>query len=545
MKKFLAIVLALTTVLGLCACGSGNNSAGGQTEDGKTILSIGIAPNALVMDLDNNELTKWVEEQCNVELKFVEYAGGTDVATQISTQIGANQVLPDILYGFNLGEDVIAKYGEEEYFVDLTPYFEDREGASKVFWDRITTELTEYEQDVVDRKIHDADTGAIYAVPIIETSTTDKMDFQMWINQKWLDELNLEIPTSTEEFYNVLKAFQKAKLAGDRTIPLYGSTRANLGGNIMNFLMNLFVYYDADRPFIDNGDGKLQAVYTTNEYREGLKFFKKLLDENLLPITVFTDTNTSMKQVITPREGQAWCGVVAAHLTLHTITDSEVMYDYVPMQTWGNAVKTDLTVNPNTFITMDCYDGGRADKAFEVLMKLFTYEGSLRVRYGAEGINWVAPDEGAKSAQGLDAQYKLLIDALSVQNTSCWGTIASTFNRYAEGEEAQSDPNASKYFATRLEMHAESYRLFQEAAEKNNPKNIVPPLVYTTEEKEDSLMIRTNINDYWKKAQTDFLNGVDGMDINSDKSWNEYLKKLDDMGLQTYLELAQKAYDRQ
>ena len=59
MKKFLAIFLAVVTVLSLCACGKPNSSsAGGQTEDGKTILSIGIAPNALVMDLDNNELTK-------------------------------------------------------------------------------------------------------------------------------------------------------------------------------------------------------------------------------------------------------------------------------------------------------------------------------------------------------------------------------------------------------------------------------------------------------------------------------------------------------
>jgi hypothetical protein len=58
-------------------------------------------------------------------------------------------------------------------------------------------------------------------------------------------------------------------------------------------------------------------------------------------------------------------------------------------------------------------------------------------------------------------------------------------------------------------------------------------------------MMRTNINDYWKKAQSDFLNNVEGADINSDASWNAYLKKLDELGYKEYQELAQKAYDRQ
>ena len=83
MKKILAIVLALVLVLGLCACtgNNGGNTTGGDEQANnnqsgtdmsqKVKLSIGIPTNAMVLDHDNNALTKWIEEECNVELIFV------------------------------------------------------------------------------------------------------------------------------------------------------------------------------------------------------------------------------------------------------------------------------------------------------------------------------------------------------------------------------------------------------------------------------------------------------------------------------------------
>ena len=31
----------------------------------------------------------------------------------------------------------------------------------------------------------------------------------MWINQQWLDNVGLSMPTNADEFYNVLKAFKE------------------------------------------------------------------------------------------------------------------------------------------------------------------------------------------------------------------------------------------------------------------------------------------------------------------------------------------------
>ena len=41
---------------------------------------------------------------------------------------------------------------------------------------------------------------------------------------------------------------------------------------------------------------------------------------------------------------------------------------------------------------------------------------------------------------------------------------------------------------------------------------------------------------------TDFCTGK--MNVNDDKVWNDYLKKLNDLGLETYIDYVQTAYDR-
>jgi len=99
--------------------------------------------------------------------------------------------------------------------------------------------------------------------------------------------------------------------------------------------------------------------------------------------------------------------------------------------------------------------------------------------------------------------------------------------------------------AAKQKMHAESYANFKAAAEKYNPpaEQICPTLVYTEEEKEETEAQRVAVADYYKKSRTDFCVGK--LDPYSDADWQEYLDTLDDLGLDTVLELAQTAFDRQ
>lgn len=546
MKKFLAIVLALVVVLGLCACGgngSGNGGGDDVTADGKVKLSIGIPTNALVLDHDKNALTRWIEETCNVELKFQEYSGGTDVTTQITSTVAAREDLPDILFGIELGDSIVSRYGKDGYLVDLSDYFADKEGKSKNFWDRMTNELTQQEQDYVLRRMTDAASGKIYGVPCVETSMIDTMNYMMWINQEWLDKLNLKAPTNNEELLKVLRAFKENDCNGDgdptNEIPLFGSHQAGLSANVIDWLINLHIYYNEARNW-QVKDGKLVSTYTQDAYREALKFINTLTKEKLLTSMAWSATGSDVKQIATPSSGKAMVGMFCGHLTLHTAMGNEVLYQYVPLKTWGNAVRKDIGFGLTTFITNSCKN---PEKAFEMLMTMWTWDGSMRIRYGEKDVNWTEADEGAKSDLGLDATYKLLSDPLTQQSTAKWAKIASTLNIYAEGETAQITQQLDEWTAKKSAMHAEASRLFDEAAAENHkPEEICPYLTHTEEENANTSALRTNVNTAVEKAQTDFCKG--DRDPFSDTEWNKYLKELDDLGIATYAQYMQVAYDR-
>lgn len=542
MKKFLALFLALVLVLGLVACG-GKETQGGSSNGEIVELKVGLAPNMSVSSYTENTMTKWLEEECGVKLTFVEYAGGTDVATQISTTIAARLPLPDLLIGIDLDTVTRNRYGEEGYFVDLQDYFADKEGASKTFWTRLE-ELSQMDQENTINQMTNPETGAIYAVPTMETSMVDSMYYQTWINKEWLAKVGMDKPTNNEELLKVLRAFQKTDCNGNGLndeIPLLASENAALSCFAIDWLLNTEVYYDRGTGYVVE-NGKLVYAATTDGYREGLKFIRKLYKEGLLSSLVFTSSGQELKSSFTPADGVAKGGIVVGHLTLHTNDSSPVLDQYEVLQTWGNAVRRPTTCHLKNYISADCEN---PDKAFEVMMKLWTKEGALRNRYGNKGVHWTEPDEGAVSLIGIPADYKVLkIFGAGEQHADNWGLVHCTLNTNAEYETAQVDEkDVDAGMIRRLRMHAESSKLYDEAAEKNNPKVVCPQLVRTTQEQEETQMERINVPNRAAKYRTSFITGQE--DINSDATWNKYLKTLKDDGLDKIVEQDQKVYERQ
>ena len=306
MKKVLCAVLALVLLLGLCACGANSPSYGGDKYDkeGKVTLTIGVRSNAQIISFKENALTRWLEDTCNVNIEIVEFAGGSDVTTQISTTIAARQELPDILFGIGLEENTIDRYGKEGYLVDLAPYMYDEngepdlDGPAAIYWDRINNELTEQERETVLRTMEDPITGAVYGMPTIETSLIDKMPYQLWINTKWLEKVNLQKPTNNEELVEVLRAFKNLGM------PIYGSQKVNLGSRIIDWLINTFVYFNPNRPFLVSADGKtLSYVRTDENYRKALQFVHDMYKEGLINDLAWSAGSGEMKQVTTPSSG--------------------------------------------------------------------------------------------------------------------------------------------------------------------------------------------------------------------------------------------------
>ena len=131
MKKIIALLLCLACVVSLLAACGGGGDQEGTKPTGETSLTIGLPKSSLVTDYYDNYYTKWLEEKTGYKLDFQFFAAAAnDYKSQLSTMVSGKLDLPDILYGFSLGTDLYERYGQDGVFVDLAPYFNDKEGKA-------------------------------------------------------------------------------------------------------------------------------------------------------------------------------------------------------------------------------------------------------------------------------------------------------------------------------------------------------------------------------------------------------------------------------
>lgn len=552
MKKILTLILCFAMLASmLAACGGGDDEKKGAdapaetNADGRKVISVGVLEHANCTDYDNNKFTMWLEEQAGVDLEFVIFPGNaTDAASKLGTWIAVGEELPDILWNIPLDTSVYNEYGEDEYLLDLKPYFDDKEGKSKVFWDRMEEVKATSEQsyNTTMRRLVNQDTGAMYGFPMVQTTMIDSMDYQVYINQQWLDTLNLDMPTDPESLFTVLEAFRDGDPNGNGQadeIPLLGAS-GSLSGDTLAWIMNMFLYIDDTHWFNVDENGKLYLPHTTQEYREALAYVNRLMDANLLPDSYFSMGWKDLKALVNTADGEtARVGVWAGHPTLICEINNFILEQYTAMPMWGNAIINEIAPQFKTFISADCQD---PDKAWEILMLMASKEGGYRMYYGEKGVDWDDADEGTKSYMDLDAEIKVINNITQAIGSEMWKTLSACILIYAEHELSQQPAEEDPWLTAKQTMIKDCYDKYQ-AAQGNNPTTVVPTLVYTTDEAEAIADQRTNCQSYLNQMRSFFC--VGSKDVMDDGDWDAYLKELDKMGLQKWIDAAQKVYDRQ
>ncbi|MBP3305242.1 MAG: extracellular solute-binding protein [Oscillospiraceae bacterium] len=553
MKKLLAMLLVLVAVLGLFAgCQkTGTESTkpeGSQGQDEKVVITIGIPENAKTEDYETNSYTLWLEEQTGFDLKIQKFASAAaDYKTQLSTMIvNEKEDLPDMLMNFRgLGDSVWREYALDGYFIPLTPYFEDKEGKSKIFWDRLAEEGVD--QGYIDAVIRrcSASDGEIYAFPRIEVAEIDPMDYMVSINQDWLDALKLEVPTDKESLYQVLKAFKTRDPNGNGIpdeMPLIGGTSGNQGGDVVNWLVNMFIYYDDSKWFNLSENGKTLTVpFADDAYREALKFCRKLYDEGLLVTDL---TNSELKGLIntSPDANGKYTttvGMFVGHPTIIYEAGHDSVFHFSAVPIWGYAVNKDNLNSRDAFITEDAKN---PDACWELLMLMCTKEGSYRQRYGEKGVDWDDADPGATSFLGHKADIKIMNPgAFTEMNNTTWHSIGQTILTNAENETVQLDDSSSAWDKHKLNLSANQFFSFTKARE-NNPKYLMPAIVLNADETEETKNERSNTQKVISSYRLNFIKGNDGLDPNNDAHWAQYLNELQTQGLSAWLAQYQRLY---
>lgn len=223
----------------------------------------------------DNYFTKYIKENMNVEVKVKWQAAAADYNQKLNLAISSND-LPDILV---VGDQELRKLIDSDLIEDLGPYYE--QFASDYIKDDIAmTNGMAMKAVTVD--------GKMYGLPNAQ-SEGDGYNL-MWIRQDWLDELDLEAPTTMEELETVAKAFVDNNMGGENTIGILGPTMNSRmyndfmsSSNNMNNLDGIFQAYKSWPGFwVEDENGNVVYGSTTEQTKEALGELQKMYADGLL-----------------------------------------------------------------------------------------------------------------------------------------------------------------------------------------------------------------------------------------------------------------------
>ncbi|MCZ8514768.1 ABC transporter substrate-binding protein [Paenibacillus filicis] len=494
----------------------------------KITLKVFVAGNALVEDFNTNRYTKWLEDKTNIHVDWI-VADVKNYKDQLNLTLASGD-LPDVIMNMGVSPEQQMIYGDQGVFVSFTDLIEKYgENTKKIF-----QEMPEVKDAIT------APGNKIYSLPYINDCYHCSLDYKMYVFKPWLDKLGLKEPTTTEEFYQMLKAFKEKDPNGNGKpdeIPLVGST--NQKSQIDVWIMNSFIYDDGDkRMFVKNG--KIDVAYNKNEWKDGLKFMNRLFKEGLLSKESFTLDKDGLKK-IAENPDIAIGGALPAHSPSDiTIVEgkSNRWVDYQPIA----PVKGPNGFQKTTWLAYDKIRGGNfimtsANKYPEATMRwadaMYDFEANLYSNFGVQGSSWEWAKQGDVGRDGNPAKYRLLIPFGRVQNESWaqFGLNYRTDKDWYAGQAVLKQPDKEKMYYDVTKKNYEPY--------KPKINEIVPPLFFAQADAQQLAELDKTINDYVMTMTARFVTG----DADIDKEWNDYVSTLDKMNLKKYIEIYQKAYD--
>ena len=493
-----------------------------------------------VENLDTNLETLWMEEKTGIHIDWLT-SPPAGVSERVTLMLAAVD-LPEVFmlpWGI-ITSDMIVRYGvEADMFLPLNELIE--------------THMVNLPKHIDKYGIRGAITaidGNIYGIPGWNDCFHCQYPWRFWMNHDWLKTLGMEPPETTEEFYQVLKAFRdndpnRNGIADE--IPLVGSLGA-WHGSVIDFILNSFIFNNALSPthaFLSVGEERIDTIVNKPQYREGLKFLNRLYKEGLLYPASFTQGLDELRAL-------AAAGIVGSgpggNLAqwIDPVTQGDIYGQFRPIAplegpdgvrqtTW---FKYQPIIHNNFVITKAARHPEAAIRWADFRLNMENY---LEME---KGIGRFGPSEpGDLGLDGRPALYRRLLPWPTAIQNVFWLEAGLTFltGDYRLGEQA--DPGIDRYSAAGIEMLLfETSRDFMQPFTSQDYE-ILPPLQHLVEESEEIALLVTELQRYIDESELKFITG--GMDINSDSVWQQHVDALDAMGLPRYLELRQIAYDRQ
>ena len=542
-KRIVAAALAMTMASSMfVGCGKGGNNASNADKVDASNITWPLAEQVTITGTisypvgteenpNNRTIFKRLEEETNVHVDWTAISSD-QWGDKISLNMSNVNTLTDMVFNASFGDNDLIRYADQGVIVPVEEYIDNNMPNLKAVFDK----YPEY------RTMCEDEDGHIWALPWIEQLGSEKTAIQTvgnnmtFINQKWLDFLGLETPTTVDEFEQVLLAFQEHASELQKEFGIDGDIipmSCIVNDQDPNLLTNGFGDgigdVDMGQHIAVNDDGQVVCTATSDGFRKGVEWLHKLYDEGLVDPECFTqDWSTYVAKGKSHRYGVCFSWDVA---------NIDNINDYVPLA----ALQADTkNVTPQNGSFTSGFDRGRCvvtsvckNPAFVCawLDQMYDPFQSPQNNWGTYGEDDDFDIFELSENENGDKMLKHapLGDAspVEVREAECVGGPLAVLDEYYDVY--VTCPDDAQY---RLDWIKDYY------TNDMNCKYVYPRVFMSSEDMEKLTAIQTDLVSYMNSSKSEFIR--DGI---TDDTWNAYIDQVNSYGLDQYLEIYQKYFD--
>jgi putative aldouronate transport system substrate-binding protein len=283
-KKYawIACALSIAVVLGGCNTAGTNPGASGGTGGAngdsikpatfQVLFDYNVDPKG--MSLQDNEYINYLQEKTGVRVEL-ESPGTAGYMDKLNVLMASGNY-PDAFMVLEKDKNKLLQFANDGLLTDLAPLLDKYQNLKNNMPEEGWLSVSEG--------------GKIWAIPY---NRHDAFHQVVYINKNWLDTLELPIPKTIDDFYNVAKAFTDKDPDRNGKNDTYGLIALNdlsYGGRIFQ------AAFDAESYKFRNNE--LLPPEITDEYKQYLGFMSKLISEKILDPEWPTMTGTIFRQKI-------------------------------------------------------------------------------------------------------------------------------------------------------------------------------------------------------------------------------------------------------
>lgn len=374
-------------------------------------------------------------------------------------------------------------------------------------------------------KMVKTDDGTYYCFPFIRGADKLLTSTGLMVRQDWLEELNLEIPSTIDEWHEVLTAFKEEK--GAAAPFTYNYSVVSLTDN------NPFAYaYGAPRGFYLGDDGAVHFGAIEDGYKEYLQTMNQWFEEGLIDPDLATVTGDQVSAKVTNGMAGAsfgWCGGnLGTWTSAGQATDEKYVLAPAPYPTVEEGEKPEFGQRDNYYMPFGAAAISTSCENVELAARLLDYaygeEGHLLYNFGEEGSSYTV----------VDGEPVYTDEILNNPELSIGHAMGGYIRANANGPFVQDARYIEQYY--KLDTQKDALNVWSDTNAKNHT---LPPLTPTADESKEQSQIMNEINTYRDEMSLKFMLGNKSFD-----EWDDYVNTIQEMNIDRVLEIQNAALER-